>query len=220
MFVWRCNCAKSYATCAVRHGSFPPLPHPLPPSRAPKARARWWPLWWPLVVFGCPFWCPSSVSRLSRPSSRPRWGPIRASAQASPVPCQSTAPPSLHHEPLLLLPSPSHRRSSPPPTPTPTPRRWRAQLSSRCRCRCYSSPATVIQVAFLPEPPSRSSFILALANRDPASERQHQQELSLPESTPPATTLTILCEIEIFYVPWIKTPAILGGLHFSPFVLP
>lgn len=91
VLVWRCNYAKSYATCAARHGSFPPLPHPLPPSRAPKARARWWPLWWPLVAFGCPFWCPSGVSRLSRPSSRPRWGPICASAQASPVLCQSTA---------------------------------------------------------------------------------------------------------------------------------
>lgn len=91
-----------------------------------------------------------------------------------------TAPPSLHHEALLL--HYFHRRSNPPPTPTlfQTPRRWRAQLY---RCRCYLSPATVIQVAFILNRHPAAPLASVTLDHDPASE--HQQELSAHKTPRP-----------------------------------
>lgn len=152
---WRCTALKPTLPAPPGTGRSHPLPIPPPPIKGLKARALWWPWWWPLGASGGLLWLLGALFSgrplLSRPSSRPRWGPFCASAQASP--CANLL---LLHRCTTSLSSSSIPIAALLPTPTPTPRRWRTQLTS---CRCYSSAPTVIQVAFHPEPHPRPSCL-------------------------------------------------------------
>lgn len=77
--------------------------------------------------------------------------------------CSSVVAPRA--SPPSLFPSPPEPASDTNAEPQ-TPRRWRAQLRS---CRCYSSPAAVIQIAFLLEPPSCSSSLFRHLQLRPCS---------------------------------------------------
>lgn len=181
-----CFCPFHYRRCSALKLTLPAPPgtgrsHPLPiqslPLQGPEGSC---PLVAFVVDFGALWLWALSVPVFCLGRHLVPGGAVFVSAQASPRANLLL----LHRCTTNLSSSITHRR----PISVPDARRWRAPLTS---CRCYLSAATVIQVAFLPEPHPPSSSLRprlsasnnSLSIKHPARHIFHRPwDISLPQT--------------------------------------